>query len=79
LNIVAVDQLQPLLSDLIQSLSQITSLGVDYQGKAKILDWLKRLNRLKASDELSENDSRQLAFDLDNALSEFHNFLAKSK
>lgn len=39
---------------------------------------LKKLNKLKASDELPQDDLRQLSFDIENALSEFHRVLGSS-
>ena len=65
LNMLAVDQLHPQLSDLIQSLHKIGSLPSDYSGKTKIKEWLIKLNKLKASDEISTQDARQLLFDLE--------------
>jgi ESCRT-I complex subunit VPS28 len=65
LNLLAVDQLHPQLSDLIQSLHKVGSLPADYSGKDKIKDWLIKLNKLKASDEISTDDARQLLFDLE--------------
>ncbi|KAI9101127.1 vacuolar protein sorting-associated, partial [Phlyctochytrium arcticum] len=65
LNYVAVDQLHPLLSDLIQGLNKIGTLPPDYEGKAKIRDWLITLNKMKASDEMTQDQVRQLLFDLD--------------
>lgn len=40
---------------------------------------LKRLNQMKASDELTPEDVRQLSFDLENSLAEFHRVLASTK
>lgn len=37
---------------------------------------LKKLNKMKASDELNSDDVRQLSFDLETALTEFHRILA---
>ena len=73
LNLIAVDQIHPLLSDLIQSITRVTSLPSSYSGKAKIREWLVIVNKLKASDELSQDQTRQLLFDLESAHSEFHN------
>ncbi|KAI8896353.1 vacuolar protein sorting-associated [Globomyces pollinis-pini] len=69
LNCVAVDEIHPQLSDLIQTLnkSPISAL----QGKTKIKEWLILLNQMKASDELNENQVRQLLFDLESAYAEF--------
>ncbi|KAI9139779.1 VPS28 protein-domain-containing protein [Paraphysoderma sedebokerense] len=74
LNMHAVDQIHPLLSDLIQSLHAIPAslLPSDYQGKEKIKKWLIQLNLRKASDELSEDEVRQLLFDLESAHVEFY-------
>ncbi|KAI8921135.1 hypothetical protein PhCBS80983_g03725 [Powellomyces hirtus] len=77
LNYVAVDQIHPQLSDLIQSLNSIPSLPTDYVGKGKIRDWLITLNKMKASDEINQDQVRQLLFDLESALTEFHRSLSK--
>ncbi|EGF76948.1 hypothetical protein BATDEDRAFT_27998 [Batrachochytrium dendrobatidis JAM81] len=76
LNYVAVDQIHPQLSDLILSLNRVQSMPKDYEGKGKIKTWLIALNKLKASDELSEEQVRQLLFDLESAYSEFQRSLA---
>jgi hypothetical protein len=65
LNFLAVDQLHPQLSDLIQSLHKLPTLPPDFSGKNKVRDWLIKLNRMKASEEISKEDSRQLLFDLE--------------
>lgn len=39
LNIVAIDQIHPLMSDLMRSLSQIKILPLSFNGKTKILEW----------------------------------------
>lgn len=39
LNLNAVDQLHPLLSDLMQSLALLKILPANYEGKVRILDW----------------------------------------
>ncbi|KAJ3426636.1 vacuolar protein sorting 28 isoform 2 vps28 [Anaeramoeba flamelloides] len=65
LNMIAVDQLQPVLSDLLNSLNKIDKLKPDFDGKVRITKWLKTLNTMMASDELSNEQSRQLLFDLE--------------
>ncbi|KAI8816405.1 vacuolar protein sorting-associated [Fimicolochytrium jonesii] len=77
LNYVAVDQIHPQLSDLIQSLNKVPSLPKDYEGKGKIRDWLITLNKMKASEEIDADQVRQLLFDLESALTEFHRSLSK--
>ncbi|KAK9764425.1 Vacuolar protein-sorting-associated protein 28 [Basidiobolus ranarum] len=76
LNMVAVDQIHPWLSELMQSLSNVSSLPADFEGKVKIRDWLITLNKMKASDEINEEQVRQLLFDLENAHSAFYRSLS---
>ncbi|KAI9189922.1 Vacuolar protein-sorting-associated protein 28 [Blastocladiella emersonii ATCC 22665] len=72
LGMVAVDQLHPLLSDLMSSMNNIPR---EFDGKAKIKSWLITLNQMKASDMLSEDQARQLHFDLESAHTEFYRSL----
>eukprot|EP00634_Sargassococcus_sp_CCMP2135_P007990 CAMPEP_0198658180 /NCGR_PEP_ID=MMETSP1467-20131203/23400_1 /TAXON_ID=1462469 /ORGANISM="unid. sp., Strain CCMP2135" /LENGTH=214 /DNA_ID=CAMNT_0044394435 /DNA_START=17 /DNA_END=661 /DNA_ORIENTATION=+ len=70
----AVDEVQPLVSDLMTSLSRLPSAPCPV-GKEKLQHWLVTLNSLRAAHEIDEDQARQLAFDLDNAYSEFHRSL----
>ena len=76
LNLIAVDQIHPVLADLMQSLNKLTSLPPDYQGRGKIKEWLVTLNKMKASDELSPEQARQLMFDLEQAHTSFYRSLS---
>lgn len=71
LNLVAVDQVCPILSDLIQSMSKIESLASDFQPKEKIKAWYSKLYKMPASHELSEQEVRQLLFELESSYTEF--------
>ena len=76
LNMTAVDQIHPLLTDLYESLCKITNLSQDWEGKVKIKNWLVQLNRMKASDELNEEQIRQMLFDLESSYNAFHKSLS---
>ena len=76
LNMFAVDQIHPVLGDLMQSLNKVTSLPADFEGKNKIRNWLISLNKMKASEELTEEQARQLMFDLETTHSAFYRSLA---
>lgn len=76
LNMVAVDQLQPLLVDLLDILEKVPSIPTHFEGKIKVKEWLDLLARMKASDELDEEQSRQLLFDLESAYTAFHKVLS---
>lgn len=71
LNMVAVDQVHPLLSDLLGSLNKLTILPPDFEGKTKMKDWISRLSKMGAADELTEQQSRQLHFDLESSYNSF--------
>ncbi|KAL3901016.1 MAG: hypothetical protein SGCHY_000919 [Lobulomycetales sp.] len=75
LSLVSVDQIHPLLSDLIQSLNKVSTLPADFVGREKIKTWLIKLNHMRAADELTPDESRQLLFDLESAHAEFHRTL----
>lgn len=77
LNMVAVDQVHPLLSDLMVALNKVGSLGPDWEGKCKIREWLIVLNKMKASEELDEGQTRQLLFDLENSHGAFYRSLSE--
>ncbi|CAK9194280.1 unnamed protein product [Sphagnum troendelagicum] len=78
LNMLAVDQVHPLLSDLVLSLGRVPQLPVDFEGKVKGREWIARLNKMGASDELNEIQARQLLFDLETSYNAFINSLPKS-
>ncbi|KAK9480315.1 vacuolar protein sorting-associated [Lipomyces japonicus] len=73
LNYKAKDDLHPLLGELMTSLNAVTTENFD--GRAKIIEWLIKLNAMKATDELTEEESRQLLFDIDHAYKVFYNKL----
>ncbi|CAA7046943.1 unnamed protein product [Microthlaspi erraticum] len=78
LNMVAVDQVYPLLSDLSASLSKLSILPADFEGKTKMKEWLLRLSKMGAADELTEQQSRQLHFDLESSYNSFMAALPKA-
>jgi len=77
LNMTAVDQIHPLLTDLLESLCKISNLPPDWEGKTKIQAWLVQMNKMKASDLLAEDQIRQMLFDLESAYNKFHKSLSK--
>lgn len=71
LNLVAVDQVCPLLLDLVQSMGRIESLPPDFAPKDRAKSWYQRLYQMPASHELTENEVRQLLFELESSYNEF--------
>lgn len=73
LGLLSKDQLHPLLSDVIQSVNKVTDK--DFENRGKIVQWLITLNQMKASDELSENQARDLEMDIQQAYQGFRRTL----
>ena len=67
----AVDQIQPLVQEIVASLSETAGLGQGFEGANRIRAWLGTFANMRAHEELSEEQLRQLNFDLDNAFNEF--------
>ena len=69
LNMVSKSALHPLLSDVIQSVNKVTDQ--DFEHRGKIIQWLITLNQMKTSEELSDDQARDLAFDMEQAYNGF--------
>ncbi len=69
LGLLAKDQLHPLLSDVIQSANKVTDQ--DFEGRGKIVQWLITLNQMKATEEVSEDQARELELDINTAYQGF--------
>jgi len=72
LNLVSVDAIHPLLNDVAESLNKNSFLPPDFEGKTKMKNWLTILNKMRASDELNEEQVRQLLFDLESSYNAFY-------
>ena len=70
----AVDTVHPLLTDVVGSLNRLRLKG-SFEGLEKIKQWAATLNRRSAADELSEEEVRQLLFELETAYNAFHTML----
>jgi ESCRT-I complex subunit VPS28 len=65
----AKDQLHPLLSDMIQTVNKVTDR--DFESRAKIVQWLIKLNQMRASEELNPDQVRDLELDINSAYQGF--------
>lgn len=66
----AVDQIHPLIQDLVRVLNKVEGLIRGFN-REPLQKWLIELNAMRAVDELNDNQIRQLTFDLDNAYNDF--------
>lgn len=72
----AVDELQPLLSDLRTSMNRLPlETPANFGPMEKIQFWLEKLNGMRAVDVIDEDDGRQLYFELEGAYMEFTRYL----
>ncbi|KAG1671620.1 hypothetical protein FOA52_006851 [Chlamydomonas sp. UWO 241] len=76
LNMVAVDQLCPILNDLLHAMNKVSSLSADFGPKSKVKEAYQRLYQKSATYELPDEDVRQLLYDLE---SSYNLFLATLK
>lgn len=75
LGMKSTDELQPDVRDLYDTMNRLTLIPSEYEGKAKIKEWLDTFNSMKASDELSESQVRQFIFDLESGYNSFNRLL----
>ncbi|EEH16022.1 hypothetical protein PABG_06109 [Paracoccidioides brasiliensis Pb03] len=73
LNMVSKDALHPLLSEIIQSVNKVTDQ--DFENRGKIIQWLIALNQMRATEELTEDQARELAFEIEQAYQGFKDTL----
>ncbi|KAF8823829.1 hypothetical protein HHX47_DHR9000229 [Lentinula edodes] len=75
LRLRAKDQLHPLLQELVTGYARFKG-SKDWEGRSRMVGWLITLNGMKASEEITEEQSRQLLFDVDHAYAEFFRSLS---
>ena len=61
--------LHPLLSEVIQSVNNVTDQ--DFANRGKIIQWLITLNQMRPTEELSEEQARDMAGDITEAYQGF--------
>jgi len=73
----AAEDLHPLLSDLISSLTLVKGVPADVTGLVET--WLITMNQMRAAEEVGEEQGREMLFDMDKAYNGFHRFLKQNK
>ncbi len=79
LNLNSCDQVFPAIKDIKMALGNYPNLPSNYTGTAIIDKWANVFEGKKASDELEEEEIRQLKFDLENVMNEFNEVVLKAK
>ncbi|KAK0544026.1 Vacuolar protein-sorting-associated protein 28 [Tilletia horrida] len=80
LKLRAKDSLHPLLSELVVCYTRCGegTGGMNEEARAKMLHWLIQLNQMRASDEIDEEQARQLLFEIEGAYQEWFRSLQDS-
>uniref|UniRef100_A0A3Q2Q6N9 Vacuolar protein sorting-associated protein 28 homolog n=1 Tax=Fundulus heteroclitus TaxID=8078 RepID=A0A3Q2Q6N9_FUNHE len=76
LEIRAMDEIQPDLRELMETMNRMSNMPPDSEAKDKVN--LTTLSGMSASDELDDNQVRQMLFDLESAYNAFNRFLHSS-
>lgn len=69
MHMLSKDTLHPILVEIIQAVNKVTDR--DFENKGKIVQWLITLNQMRAAEELSAEQARELQFDLNAAYDGF--------
>ena len=73
LNYRAKDQLHPLMAELLLSINKVSRQDFEY--RQKLVDWIVKINKMKADEQLTDSEIRELIFDLDIAYKNFYTLL----
>lgn len=73
LNMLSKETLHPILVDTIQAVNKVTDR--DFENKGKIIQWLITLNQMRVSEVLSQEQARELGFDMQLAYDGFKSVL----
>jgi len=75
LGLKSTDELQPDLRELHDTMSRLTLIPSNFEGKEKVQEWLSTFGSMAASDELSDNQVRQIIFDMESSYNAFNRLL----
>ncbi|KAG8515418.1 Vacuolar protein sorting-associated protein 28 [Galemys pyrenaicus] len=75
LEIRAMDEIQPDLRELMETMHRMSHLPPDFEGRQTVSQWLQTLSGMSAADELDDSQVRQMLFDLESAYNAFNRFL----
>lgn len=69
IGLVSKDSLHPILVETIQAVNKVTDK--EFDGKERIVHWLITLNQMRAAQNLDEEQTRELEFDMQRAYNGF--------
>ena len=78
LDMRAKDQVAPALGDLLVALHKVTRVPKDFAGTAIARKWMMKLDTMRASESFSEDEVRELLYEVENAYGEFMRILSSA-
>ncbi|KAK2118471.1 Vacuolar protein-sorting-associated protein 28 [Saguinus oedipus] len=75
LEIHAMDEIQPDLWELMETMHRMSHLPPNFEGRQMISQWLQTLSGMSALDKLDDSQVRQMLFDLELPYNAFNRFL----
>ncbi|XP_065061794.1 vacuolar protein sorting-associated protein 28 homolog [Rhopilema esculentum] len=75
LQIRAMDEIHPDMRELLETMNRLSILPEEFEGRIKVQTWLTTLADMRASDELTEEQARQMIFDLEQSYNAFNRLL----
>lgn len=70
-----MDEIHPHLRDIMASAVRVPGLVQNVPEMSRVQTWVVKVHQMRATEELTEDDKRQLTSDLNTAYSCFHQFL----
>ena len=77
MNMVAMENLAPAVRECYTSMQKYPKYPVNFKGVLKLEQWNGKLSEMKAIDKLTEDELKQLKFDIDNTYDEFSILISK--
>ena len=78
LGMKAVDELQEDVRDLLATMNRLSIIPTTFEGKEKVESWIDTFGKMTASEELTDDQARQLTHDLDVSYNAFNRLLHES-
>ncbi|ESP05465.1 hypothetical protein LOTGIDRAFT_228040 [Lottia gigantea] len=75
LEIKAMDEIYPDIRELEETMNRLSILPSNFEGKETVKKWLDTLSSMTASDELDNNQVRQMLFELESSYNAFNRVL----
>ncbi|TKR94044.1 hypothetical protein L596_008389 [Steinernema carpocapsae] len=76
LNIRTMADLQPNVKELYDTLNLLSSLRDEHDVKGKVKTWLETLNKMGATEDIDDSQTRKMIFDLESAYNNFNRYLS---